>query len=143
MGKYEPLHKYLKKQASETVPMTFADIERILGGKLPPSKLHRAWWSNNPNNNVMTKEWLGAGFETEDVDIAGQKLVFRRVRSREEGMNDAGFGETPQAQFKQLVTKHPGFGFMKGLLKVEEGYDLTSPSDEVWDEGYLGEERLK
>ena len=42
--------------------------------------LHRAWWSNNPSNNVMTKVWLAAGYLTEQVDVSARKLVFRRVR---------------------------------------------------------------
>ena len=41
-------------------------------------------------------------------------------------------------------SKHPGFGFMKGLIKIEEGFDITGPySDEPWDEGYLGDGRAK
>jgi hypothetical protein len=42
------------------------------------------------------------------------------------------------------VSKHPGFGFMKGLIKIEEGFDITGPySDEPWDEGYVGDDRSK
>lgn len=41
------------------------------------------------------------------------------------------------------ISQHPGFGFMRGLIKIEEGFDVTGPfSDEPWDEGYLGEDRL-
>ena len=50
MGKYEPLNEFLKSQSREYVPMTFSEIERVLGNELPPSKLHRAWWSNNPRD---------------------------------------------------------------------------------------------
>ena len=40
------------------------------------------------------------------------------------------------------ISDHPGFGFMKGLIKIEEGFDITGPfSDEPWDEGYLGDDR--
>jgi transcriptional regulator with XRE-family HTH domain len=40
------------------------------------------------------------------------------------------------------VSEHPGFGFMKGLIKIEEGFDVTGPyGDEAWDEGYLGDDR--
>jgi hypothetical protein len=61
--------------------MSFADVERVTGEKLPPSAAkHRPWWSNNPNNNVLTRVWLDAGFESEQVDMAGRKLIFRRVR---------------------------------------------------------------
>lgn len=40
------------------------------------------------------------------------------------------------------ISDHPGFGFMKGLIKIEDGFDITGPfGDEPWDEGYLGEDR--
>ena len=59
MSKYEPLGDYLKKQDRERIPMTFAEIERVTGVKLPASaSKHRPWWSNNPHNSVMTKVWL-------------------------------------------------------------------------------------
>ena len=79
--KYDALGQFLKTRASDsTVPMTFAEIEEIIGSKLPPSAYeHRPWWSNNPSNNVMTKVWLAAGFKTEQVDVAGEKLVFRNA----------------------------------------------------------------
>jgi len=41
------------------------------------------------------------------------------------------------------ISKHPGFGFMKGLIKIEGGFDVAGPfDDEEWGEGYLGEDRL-
>src|SRR5687767_5502233 len=80
MSKYAALRDYLETRASETVPMTFAEIEKVLGFKLPRSQKYPAWWSNNPNNNVMTNEWLAAGYKTEQVDIEGRKLLFRRTR---------------------------------------------------------------
>ena len=63
--------------------MTFAEIERVIGGKLPPNSLNiPAWWSNNPSNNVMTKVWLSAGFRTEQVDVKSRKVVFRRIEEK-------------------------------------------------------------
>src|SRR5215831_9434101 len=80
MSKYAPLGDFLRRQRSKMVPMTFEEIERIIGAKLPNSQRYPAWWSNNPWNNVMTQVWLDAGFETEQVDVQGHKVVFRRVR---------------------------------------------------------------
>ena len=58
MGKYQPLGDYLRRQDKELVAMRFEEIERIVGSKLPEkSTLHRAWWSNNSSNNVMTRVW--------------------------------------------------------------------------------------
>jgi hypothetical protein len=81
MAKYEALGEFLRRQQGERVPMTFAEIERVIGARLPPSaRKHRPWWSNSPTNSVMTQVWLDAGFESEQVDMAGRRLVFRRVR---------------------------------------------------------------
>lgn len=119
MSKYSPLADYLKRQDRERVPMTFAEIERITGIKLPASALkHRPWWSNNPKNSVMTKVWLDAGFESEQVDMTGRKLVFRRVRGAKAPGEEG--GEKPF---------HPAYGFMKGLVRIMPGTDLTQPAD--------------
>jgi hypothetical protein len=81
MSKYEALGAFLRNQPGDRVPMSFVQIERVTGTKLPPSAFkHRPWWSNNPTNSVMTRVWLDAGFESEQVDMATRRLVFRRVR---------------------------------------------------------------
>lgn len=42
------------------------------------------------------------------------------------------------------IHDHPGFGFMKGQIKIAEGFDVTKPfDDEPWDEGYLGSDDRK
>lgn len=118
MSKYEPLGEYLKKQGKDLVPMTFAEIEKLTGVKLPASATrHRPWWSNNPHNSVMTKVWLDAGYESEQVDMAKHRLVFRRVRAAK------GAG----AQDEKPL--HPAYGFMKGLVRIMPGTDLTQPAD--------------
>ncbi len=121
MSKYTPLAEYLKSQGGDYVPLTFTEIERITGVKLPPSAMkHRPWWSNNPHNSVMTKVWLDAGFESEQVDMEKRKLVFKRVR----GLKAAG-GED-----EDFV--HPAYGAMKGLIRIMPGVDLTQAADPEW-----------
>jgi hypothetical protein len=123
MSKYAPLAEYLKRQTRERVPMTFAEIEKITGTKLPASAhRHRPWWSNNARNSVMTKVWLAAGFESAEVDIPARKLVFRRVR----GASAPGMPAAGEKPF------HPLYGFMKGLVRIMPGTDLTQPADPEW-----------
>lgn len=143
MGKYTALNAYLRNRREEQIAMTFAEIETVIGSKLPGSKRHRAWWSNNPDNNVMTREWLEAGYETESVDIAGERLTFRKRHAGPAGQ-PAGFSEEPQAEYARPVRpRHPGIGFMRGLIKFAPGFDGTGPyTDEPWDEGYLGQDRI-
>jgi hypothetical protein len=132
MGKYEPLGQFLRKQRTQQVPMTFREIERITGVKLPPKAQHqRAWWSNNPSNNVMTKVWLEAGYESAQVDMGARKLVFRRVIA---------VGETspspPLTPTGKKPGRHPAFGALKGLIRVPPGVDLTEPADPDWGKVY-------
>ena len=125
MGKYARLGEFLRKQPTDEVPITFDRIEKITGAKLPRSaKLYRAWWSNNDRNSVMTREWLAAGFQSEQVDMEGGKLVFRRVRRRKV----PGANETQMA----MPSRHPLFGCLKGTVRIAPGVDLTEPADPEW-----------
>lgn len=124
MSKYAPLGEFLRKQRAIVIPMTFSQIERIVGTPLPKSKRYPAWWSNNPWNNVMTQIWLDAGFETERVDVESRKLVFRRVR---EGSN----GPVSSQSLGQ-VDGHPLVGWMKGTVTLAPGVDLAEPADPEW-----------
>jgi hypothetical protein len=134
VGKYEPLADFLKKQPSGEVRMSFTEIERVIGGKLPPkAQHHRAWWSNSPSNNVMTKAWLKAGFRSEQVDMAERKLVFRREKKVE--------GQNPAPAVKP--GHHPLFGCMKGTITIPDGVDLTEPADPEWGEIAYGPDPLK
>src|SRR3979409_744636 len=106
MGKYTRLGEFLQNQRAEEVPMTFAEIERVIGGKLPPnSPQYPAWWSNNPSNNVMTKVWLTAGFRTAQVDVKSRKVVFRRVEQSSV--------ESPSFAPAKKGERHPLFGALK------------------------------
>jgi hypothetical protein len=125
MGKYTRLGEFLRAQRSKEVPMTFAEIERVIGGKLPPnSPQYPAWWSNNPSNNVMTKVWLSAGFRTEQVDVKSRKIVFRRVED-----NPAEVSLPPATRKGE---RHPMFGALKGSIRIPPGVDLTEPADPNW-----------
>jgi len=129
MGKYSRLGEFLRSQRSKEVPLTFAEIERIIGDKLPPnSPQYPAWWSNNPTNNVMTKVWLSAGFRTEQVDVKSRKVVFRRVGQS--------LPEPPSHPAAEKGERHPLFGALKGLARIPPGVDLTEPADPDWGKVY-------
>jgi hypothetical protein len=132
MSKYEPLEQFLKRQTSNEVPLTFAEIERILGFTLPKaSGDHRAWWSNNPSNNVMTRAWLAAGYVSERVDMDSRRLVFRR--SGAHGGRGSGAapatGARPRSEgFLDRIRRE-----MAGTVTIPPGVDVTEPTGETWD----------
>jgi len=67
--------------------------------------------------------WLDAGFESEQVDMATRRLVFRRVRQS---------AASPGKQQESQRSRHPLQGALKGLVRVMPGTDLTGPADPDW-----------
>jgi hypothetical protein len=132
MSRYANLGQFLKAQKGERVPMTFADIERITNAKLPPSAhKHRPWWSNNPTNSVMTRVWLEAGFKSEQVDMAGQRLVFRRV-SPSAPASPPPSSPSGSGSREDGAPFHPLYGALRGMIRVAPGVDLSEPADPTW-----------
>jgi hypothetical protein len=131
MGKYEPLGEFLRKQRATLVPLSFAEIERIIGSKLPSSQKYPAWWSNSTTNNVMTQVWLDAGFETEQVDVNRKRVVFRRMSSRTSPESATGSNDKKQ--------RHSLIGWMKGTVTIPSGVDLAEPAETKWGEVAYGD----
>lgn len=137
-SKYEPLTSYLRTQRGNQIRMSFAEIERVIGSKLPPSAdTHRAWWSNNPSNNVMTKAWLEAGFESEQVDLSSRKLVFRRLPGAGafSPTKPSSSGSHDLASDKLAL-----FGWLQGTIAIGSDVDLTEPADPEWADRGNGED---
>jgi hypothetical protein len=135
MGKYEPLANYLRSQRLSEVPMTFAEVEQVLGVPLPPSAYkHRPWWANEASgNHVHARVWLNAGFRAEQVALDDEKVVFVRTREpMSRPAKDNGFlgRVTPMPN----VERHPLLGSMKGMIRPAPDVDFTEPADPDWGE---------
>ena len=124
MSKYESLPQFLASAHSATKRLSFAEIERVLGFKLPKSAYeHEAWWSNNATGHSHARVWLEAGWRTQDVVLATRKVTFQRAV------------QTP-------VTPSPKgdpWGCMAGTVTIMPGVDLTAPTGDTWnaEEGRL------
>jgi hypothetical protein len=78
MSKYEPLAHLLSSTDAEELSLDFAEIERALHAGLPPSaSAYREWWANDKTHS-QAKAWMAAGWQVWSVDLAGQRVVFRR-----------------------------------------------------------------
>lgn len=80
MYHYSPLKSHLAAQSDDRIPLTFAEIEQILGRPLPPSakgKSTRQWWANTQTHS-QAKSWLDVG-RTAKLDVDGQAVTFVRM----------------------------------------------------------------
>lgn len=78
--KYGPLREYLQAlpASKQSVTLSFAEIERILGAKLPKSASdYQEWWANQ-DYGVQAAAWRGAGFRAENVNVGRKTVGFRR-----------------------------------------------------------------
>ena len=128
-SKYAPLESHLRDSGRPQVPMTFGDIEHVIGAPLPPAAFrHRALWSNNPSNWVMTKAWLAAGYKTMNVDMEHAKLVFQKVTPAAQSPGaDGGSSTGERSGFFAHI-----FGTLKDTVTISPGTNLTDPVDEDW-----------
>ena len=80
-GKYAPLYRHLLAMAGPDWRTSFAEVEAVLGFRLPDSaRLHRPWWANSAKGNGHSHAlaWQAAGWKTGRVDLDTETLVFAR-----------------------------------------------------------------
>lgn len=76
-GKYQPLTQWLLAQVAEELPVTFDDLEDVLGTPLAPSaRRHPPYWYS-PSNS-LGKAIADAGFKATGVNLTAERLVLRR-----------------------------------------------------------------
>src|SRR3712207_3181173 len=72
----------LTNQHLAEVPFTFAQIERVIGRRLPDSaRRHQAWWANTRWHS-HAHAWLDAGWKTSRLDLGAEQVVFVRGADR-------------------------------------------------------------
>ena len=80
-SKYQPLQDHLNSLKYSRWDASFAELEQLLGFKLPKSAYcYSAWWGNHVQNSRHTKSWIEAGWKTENVNPTGQKVTFVREK---------------------------------------------------------------
>ena len=80
-GKYQRLYEHLCGLRTREWRTSFGEIESIIGFELPASaRLYRPWWANQSSGNGHSQAlaWGIAGWETAEVDMDAETLLFRR-----------------------------------------------------------------
>jgi len=81
--KYRGLADYLLQVTEQSVTLTYAEIEAILGFPLPQSAVEhkRSYWANTVTHSYASS-WLGVGFKTK-TDASDHLLVTFVRQSRQ------------------------------------------------------------
>jgi hypothetical protein len=136
MSKYRTLARFFEAQATDFLRMTFDEVEKEAGFKLPASaRLHQAWWANDRARHVQAKAWLDAGFESEQVDMKAGMLVFKRMKAepalskpKHGGMSDPAREYRQADAAEKKPRRSPLFGALKGTFWIDPTWDVTKPS---------------
>lgn len=81
-GRYSPLklHLQAKRDAEASLTLTFAEIEAILGFKLPVSaRKHRGWWANHAATHAQASAWLDAGYRVGLLSLSQEVVTFNQL----------------------------------------------------------------
>lgn len=77
--KYAPLGEFLENSDSNSLALSFDQIERMIDGLLPMSaKKYVVWWSNSPVEGRQNEVWLRRGWTTTDVNLKSRTVKFTR-----------------------------------------------------------------
>ncbi len=78
--KYDVLTSYLRFRAAftNTVKLSLARIDGIIGENLPMSAYRNETWWNNTSSNVHSKAWLDAGWQIEEVNLKEGYVIFKK-----------------------------------------------------------------
>jgi hypothetical protein len=81
-GKYLLLYKYLENRYADTVVLTFAEIEDLLGFTLPDqARLQQEWWTERETGSAETNysdSWILAS-RTAKPNLMAKIVVFERT----------------------------------------------------------------
>jgi len=82
VSKYAGLEGHLKFRSAftDTVKLTFARIDGLIGSNLPMAAYRDPLWWSNASSSEHAKAWLNAGWEAQEVNLKEGYVVFKKVR---------------------------------------------------------------
>ncbi|MEM0313819.1 MAG: hypothetical protein QXQ41_04655 [Candidatus Bathyarchaeia archaeon] len=81
VNKYERLKSYLRFRSAftDTVKLTLAQIDGIIGDNLPIEAYRQEeWWQNTPSK-PHAKAWLQAGWKTSEINLKEGYITFQKT----------------------------------------------------------------
>ena len=77
-SKYDRLYHHLNTRTAQSVVLSFNEIEKMLGSRLPSSaRKYAEWWANEtaPTSHVQCRAWIRAGRKAR-VNLTAETVEF-------------------------------------------------------------------
>lgn len=75
-AKYIGLTRYLRNDKRPRIILTFEEIEKIIGFKLPESAyIHQPFWANTSSHSI-SYSWMQVGYMARALDLKNKKITF-------------------------------------------------------------------
>jgi hypothetical protein len=104
--------------------LDFETVESVIGSTLPKSAdEYQAWWANDASHS-QAKAWLEAGWQTENLNLAGRTVEFVRVRKLTLKPSPASPSAAPLGD---------PWGALAGTVTIHDESALVSPTGEIWE----------
>lgn len=113
-SKYMKLSQFLARRARglSEITLSFREIEKIIGERLPESaRTRKVWWSN-VRGRMPSEAWLTVGWAVKEVDL--EKEIVRFIREAE-----------PKEEAKRKTVEEAGPEF-KALAFKTRAIEMTS-----------------
>lgn len=125
MAKYEPLARYLRRQKTAEVELSFRDIERIVGGLLPKASTDPKWWraEDAPSAPPQQRAFAQAGYVPEPELKTERACARRRGALRRRTLGRTEIARRPE---------HDGTRVAKFRLNQGDRPPMVYPSVAIW-----------
>lgn len=111
MSTYDPLMKRLNEDRLPVIDLSFAEIETVLGRKLPRSayddRIKRQWWANT-DSHAQARAWLRAGRKAK-LDASRNRVTFIQKTSatdRHTVLDESALSPAARQRLDDVARKH-------------------------------------
>lgn len=128
MTVYQPLHDYLNRHTDSAVVLGYAEIEKLIGRKLPPTAYgdnKRQWWANTETHS-QALAWLRANRKAK-LDVQREQVTF--IKATASSPTSSHVAEPAQLRGLSAAARR-----MLEDVAEERGVDLTTAAAEVLNE---------
>ncbi|MEM9121386.1 MAG: helix-turn-helix transcriptional regulator [Cyanobacteria bacterium P01_D01_bin.6] len=102
-SKYYPLYQRLSQTEADTLTLTIDEVEAQVNGQLPATaRLKTSWWANRSKGGYQSQAWVKAGYRVAQVELAKQRVTFKRFQAEYKIQREAGDIKWDQVAIRAL-----------------------------------------